>query len=145
MGKRCSFGVVLIYDSFPTWIQASLAHLLAPIYTYPMQSLKPRPSVSMRILARKADADKYEKLGRLHKHVLLLLQSDRSDDIKLRAERRIQMWEERELCSRFYIDSWRRLINSNPSEIEREVCGDAPQAHALAQNSPFSFLMKEVR
>ena len=98
----------------------------------------------MKILARKADADKYEKLSRLHKHVLFLLRSDRRDDIKVRAERRIKMWEERDLCSRFYIDSWRRLINSDPSEIEREVCGDAPQAHALAQNSPFSFLMDEV-
>ena len=98
----------------------------------------------MRILARKADADKYEKLGRLHKYVLFLLRSDRGNDIKVRAERRIRMWEEKDLCSRFNIDSWRRLINSDPSEIEREVCGDAPQAHALAQNSPFSFLMDEV-
>ena len=129
---------------FQLWVLVCLAHLLAPIYTYRMQSLKPRPSSSMRILARKADADKYEKLGRLHKYVLFLLRSDRGNDIKVRAERRIRMWEEKDLCSRFYIDSWRRLINSDPSEIEREVCGDAPQAHALAQNSPFSFLMDEV-
>lgn len=99
----------------------------------------------MRVLARKVDAEKYEKLGRLHRHALVLLRSDRRNDVKVQAERRIRMWEERDLCSRFYIDSWRRLINSDPSEMEREVCGDAPQAHALAQNSPFSFLMKEVR
>jgi hypothetical protein len=110
-----------------------------------MQSLKPNSSIAMRVLARKADAEKYEKLGRLHRHVLLLLRSDRRNDVVHQAEGRIRMWEERDLCSRFYIESWRRLIHSDPSEMEREVCGDAPQANALAQNSPFSFLMKEVR
>lgn len=110
-----------------------------------MQSVKSNPSLSMRVLARKADAEKYEKLGRLHRHALILLRSDRRNDVVHQAEVRIRMWEEKELCSRFYIDSWRRLINADPSEMEQEVCGDAPQAHALAQNSPFSFLMKEVR
>ncbi|MBU3564260.1 MULTISPECIES: hypothetical protein [unclassified Polynucleobacter] len=110
-----------------------------------MQSIKSKPSIPMRVLARKADAEKYEKLSRLHQHVLVLLRSDRRNDVLHQAEGRIQKWEERDLCSRFYIDSWRRLINSDPSEMEREVCGDAPQAHALAQNSPFSFLMKEVQ
>lgn len=97
------------------------------------------------MLARQADAQKYEKLGRLHHYALRLLRSDRRQDVLAKAQERIQMWEERDLCSRFYIDSWRRLLNSDPSEMEREVCNGAPQAHALAQNSPFSFLMKEVQ
>ena len=40
----------------------------------------------MRILARKADAEKYEKLGRLHRHALLLLRSDRRNDVVHQAE-----------------------------------------------------------
>lgn len=61
-----------------------------------------------------------------------------------RAQARIQKWEEQDLCSRFYIDAWKRLLNADPSHIELEVCNGSPQAHALAQNSPFTFLLKEV-
>lgn len=110
-----------------------------------MQSNQSNPSISLRVLARQADARKYEKLGRLHRHALLLLQSDRRQDVIAKAQARILMWEEKDLCSRFYIDAWKRLLSSDPSEIEQEVCSGAPQAHALAQNSPFGFLMKEVQ
>ena len=110
-----------------------------------MQNSEPNQPLSPRILARQADARKYEKLGRLHRHALVLLQSDRRQDVIAKAQERIRLWEERDLCSRFYIDAWRRLLSSDPSEIEREIFNGAPQAHALAQNSPFSFLMKEVQ
>ena len=45
----------------------------------------------MRVLARKADAEKYEKLGRLHRHALILLRSDRRNDVVHQAEGRIRM------------------------------------------------------
>ena len=110
-----------------------------------MQSNLSKPSISLRVLARQADAQKYEKLARLHRHALVLLRSDRRQDVIAKAQARIQKWEEQDLCSRFYIDAWKRLLNSDPSHMEQEVCNGAPQAHALAQNSPFSFLMKEVQ
>lgn len=95
-------------------------------------------------MARKLEGEKYQKLNRLHRYVLVLLSFDRRDSVLSQASERICVWEEHRLCSQFYIDSWRRLIHSGLSSMEREVCGDAPQARALAQNSPFSFLLKEI-
>jgi hypothetical protein len=100
--------------------------------------------LSLRKLARKADAEKYQKLDRLHRHAISLLNSERRIDVISEAERRINLWEEQGLCSNFYIDSWRRLLKLESIEIEQEVCSDSPQAHALSQNTPFSFLMNEL-
>lgn len=99
--------------------------------------------LSSRALARQADSERYLKIGCLHKHAVFLLQSDRRIEVISKAEERIKKWEEGKLCSRFYIDSWRRLLKLDPAQMEREI-QEGPQAHAFAQNTPFSFLMKEV-
>lgn len=50
----------------------------------------------------------------------------------------VQRWEDEHLCSRHFIDGWRRLLNLPPAELASEMCADVGGwGTALRQNSPW--------
>lgn len=85
-------------------------------------------------------------LRMFHARVGELLEGERRPELIQRAKRRVSMWEERRLCSSYYINQWSALLTAYSTEKFREVILSPSSSRSLAlmQNSPFSFLMREL-
>lgn len=91
---------------------------------------------------RQARAEIAERLGRL-RGLHLALAADRSGfpTSSLESARaRLALWESRKLCSAWYLDRWRRILEIGPSALVEAL--DGPDGGALLQNSPF-FVSRE--
>ena len=81
-----------------------------------------------------------------HKFVLSLLQTERKNEILEKANKRVSLWKNNNLCSYFYIEKWDIILNDNLNLFELEIIkNNSNNALALMQNSPFSFLIKEFK
>lgn len=87
-----------------------------------------------------------EKRLSFHAYVYEQLQSPRKEEILQRAAQRIDLWRRNKLCSSYYIRFWSAVVESGDSEVFRaKVLGASRRrAAAMMQNTPFSFLMREL-
>jgi hypothetical protein len=96
---------------------------------------------------RLALAEKQERDSRLlafHQKVYDLLQSERSSEILEKAKERVALWKAQRLCHSDYINAWSQMIG-NLDEFKAKALEDvSDNGVALRQNTPFSFLMKEL-
>ncbi|MBS0317328.1 MAG: hypothetical protein JSR49_09410 [Proteobacteria bacterium] len=102
--------------------------------------------------AQKLEARQHKRaqdstLRAFHRYVHEQLQSERKDEILRRARARIGLWKQGQLCSDYYIRFWSQVVNSGDSEVfkQRVLQASERQALGMMQNTPFSFLMREVR
>jgi hypothetical protein len=97
---------------------------------------------------RSALAEKQERDSALlvfHQKVYALLQSsDRAQAIREQARAKIALWNDQKLCHSDYINAWSSMIY-NLNEFKLKALDDpSDNGVALRQNTPFSFLMKEL-
>lgn len=97
---------------------------------------------------RLALAEKQERDAALlafHQKVYALLQSERSSEIQEKAQERVALWKAQRLCHVDYINAWSSLID-NLNEFKARALDDrSDNGVALRQNTPFSFLLKELK
>ena len=86
-------------------------------------------------------------LRALHGYVYAQLQSGRKDEILRRARERIGLWKKGKLCSDYYIRFWSSVVAAGDSAVFKQQVLDASERRTLGmmQNTPFSFLMRELR
>lgn len=85
-------------------------------------------------------------LRSFHAYVYEQLQSGRKDEILQRARQRIGLWKKGRLCSDYYIRFWSGVIASGDSQVFKQKVMEASERRAVGmmQNTPFSFLMREL-
>ena len=100
------------------------------------------PAVKARQHKQAQDA----ALRTFHCYVYEQLQSERKEEILRRARERIGLWKKGKLCSNYYIRFWSGVVASADSDIFKQKVLDASERRALGmmQNTPFSFLMREL-
>ena len=100
------------------------------------------PAVKARQHKQAQDA----ALRTFHGYVYEQLQSERKEDILQRARERIGLWKKGKLCSNYYIRFWSGVVASADSDIFKQKVLNASERRALGmmQNTPFSFLMREL-
>lgn len=103
----------------------------------------PAPELKARQNKREQDAS----LRAFHGYVYAQLQSERKDEILQHARERIGLWKKGKLCSDYYIRFWSGVVASGDSDVFKQKVLDASERRALGmmQNTPFSFLMRELR
>lgn len=85
-------------------------------------------------------------LRTFHSYVHEQLQSARKEEILQRARERIGLWKKGKLCSNYYIRFWSDVVASADSDVFKQKVLNASERSALGmmQNTPFSFLMREL-
>lgn len=85
-------------------------------------------------------------LRALHRYVYEQLQSHRRDEILEHARQRIGLWKKGRLCSDYYIRFWSGVVTPGDSAVFKQKVLDASERRTLGmmQNTPFSFLMREL-
>jgi hypothetical protein len=73
----------------------------------------------------------------------LLLSSDRADEIRNQARKRIELWRAQRLCHVDYINSWEAMLD-DLNEFKARALEASDRGVALRQNTPFSALMREL-
>lgn len=115
-------------------------------YPVSMASLLARIEARRRALA--ADAERYDRLRRLHVEIASRIELDPVAGASLleRANERVKHWADAKTCSPFYIRAWRRILRSHPEVGLRQlVRGKGQMRDAMLQNSPFSFAWTDER
>jgi hypothetical protein len=97
--------------------------------------------------ARQDKQQQEAALRAFHGYVYDQLKSDRRDEILRHAQERIGLWKKGKLCSDYYIRFWSGVVASGDSEVfkARVLDASARRATGMMQNTPFSFLMRELR
>lgn len=100
-----------------------------------------------QIAARLAKQAHDHALRGLHGYVYEQLNTERKDELLQRARERIALWQREQLCSRYYIRFWSAVVNSSNSEIFKTKVLQASERRStgMMQNTPFSFLLRELR
>lgn len=76
---------------------------------------------------------------RLQKHVavaLALRDPARAPQVVKSALEQVRLWQEKQLCSRDYIDAWVELLN-DPAKAAAVLEDESPFAVQMRQNAPF--------
>lgn len=83
----------------------------------------------------------------LHGYVYQQLSTERKDELLQRARERIALWRREQLCSRYYIRFWSSVVNSGDCEVFKAKVLQASERRStgMMQNTPFSFLLRELR
>jgi len=97
--------------------------------------------LEQRRLARQAKARHDEELRQFHVQVADAMNGSEAQQMRERALLSVHIWQEKALCSRYYIDEWRRILNLPPQALRQAITRDDGEGIALRQNSPFEFLM----
>lgn len=104
-----------------------------------------QPGASARVEAR-AKQDAYEaRLARAHDRIAasLALGQVSGRDIE-RARKQVDKWAEQRICSGWYVEQWRRILEGTGREIAARLLAlEKEEAKALFQNTPFGFLVRE--
>jgi len=101
--------------------------------------------LEQRRLARQEKAKRDAELMQLHVEAANALAGSGAQQVRERALLKIDAWEKKGLCSRYYIDEWRRMLNL-PLEAMRQAMlrqDEQGWGTALRQNTPFGFLMRQ--
>ncbi len=104
--------------------------------------------IDARKAALASNALRFERLRALHAGIADDIERNPAVGAELveRARQRVTQWAEASTCSPFYIRAWRRILRSRPeSGLRKLVLGRTGIEDAMLQNSPFSFVMAEVR
>ena len=98
-----------------------------------------------RRAAREEKASQDAEAVAFHQRVVALLSDpDRSDAILVDAKGRVAKWEQRKLCSPYYIDAWSAIICLPVEAMEAEMLRDDAEGIALRQNTPFWLSEEEI-
>ena len=102
---------------------------------------------AQNIQARQGKSAQDAALRDLHRYVFEQLQSDRKDEILQHARQRIGLWKQGRLCSDYYIRFWSGVVSSGDSATYKQKVLEASERRTLGmmQNTPFSFLLRELR
>ena len=97
--------------------------------------------------ARQAKQMQDGRMRAFHGYVFEQLQTQRKDEILHRARERVALWKREKLCSNYYIRFWTSVVNAENTEIFKSKVLDASERRAVGmmQNTPFSFMLKELR
>jgi hypothetical protein len=102
--------------------------------------------LEQRRLARQEKARRDVELMRLHVLAADAMTGSQARQVRERALSKVAAWEEKGLCSRYYIDEWRRILSLPPPEMRQAMLDRADDwGIALRQNTPFGFLVKRPR
>lgn len=89
-----------------------------------------------------AKLEKDEALMELHRNVVYALMDPKQKEFMLKkAHRKIDMWEERELCSCHYIKAWREILKKEGLPLKNSILRNDGDGIALRQNTPFGFFL----
>jgi hypothetical protein len=101
-----------------------------------------------RRLARQEKARRDDALLQLHVMAADALSdpsSRRASQVRGEALSWINTWEEKKLCSPYYIAEWRRMLSLPPAEMRQAMLRAHVEGIALRQNTPFGFLKSSGR
>jgi hypothetical protein len=108
------------------------------------------PDIDLLNRAGQRQAARAEKLRRdrmlweLHRKAGERLADSRAgEQARLRAMRKVDLWESKRLCSKQYIVGWRRLLSLDAVAFRDAILSDRPEMIAMRQNTPFGFLLQE--
>jgi hypothetical protein len=88
--------------------------------------------------AREEKAREDDEAVAFHRRVMALLADPaRSGAIMVDAKGRVAKWEQRGLCSPYYIDAWNAIIELPVEEMASEILRADAEGIALRQNTPF--------
>lgn len=101
--------------------------------------------IEARKEALKDNFDRENKLYQFHVFVYSKMNSDETGKVISKAMERIALWEKDNLCSKYYINSWRNILSKSDINVFKSVILDnsSGKSSALMQNTPFSFLIRE--
>ena len=96
--------------------------------------------------ARLQQTVRVQSLQKAHLRIALNLLLD--DPVTVRAlddaRKMVDLWEREQVCSPFYIDTWRTLLNGLPGEVGAALSRiDEKWESALLQNSPFGSMIHQ--
>ena len=94
--------------------------------------------------ARRQQAIRIRSLKKLHLRISLDLLREVPAVVAALGDARnmVELWAREELCSPFYIDSWRRMLSGSASEVGAAMAHmDKDWESALLQKSPFGGLL----
>jgi len=81
-----------------------------------------------------------------HHQVYDLLQSsDRAPALRDQAKAKIALWADQKLCHADYIHAWGKMIDDLNEFKVKALDDPSDNGVALRQNTPFSFLLKELK
>lgn len=97
--------------------------------------------------ARSIKREQDLRLLAFHQKIFPLLKSPSSSEILLKAASRINLWREQNLCSDYFISAWTSILSSRElEEFEKRILDpNSKESLALIQNSPLSFLMRDIK
>jgi hypothetical protein len=101
------------------------------------------------VAAREAQRD--VELGRLLAHQaiaidLLVARARRRDALRAAARKEVDRWERDGLCSKDYIELWRKWLRKPVATLARLMTSDPDGwGNAMRQNSPFALLGTKAR
>lgn len=99
-----------------------------------------------RRLARLQLSMRMMSLQKTHLRIALdlLLDTPRINEALDDARDMVELWAREQVCSPFYIDSWRRLLTGSAHEVGTALARmDKKWESALLQNSPFGALLNQ--
>lgn len=105
-----------------------------------------RSSGAAQIEARAKQGLYEEKLARAHDRIAARLALEAIDPADIeRARGQVRKWAEHRICSRWYIERWKRILAGTGSEIAAKMLAlGKDDAKALFQNTPFGFLVRAL-
>ena len=98
-----------------------------------------------RIEARAKQNLYEEKLARAHDRIAASLALGQIGAAEIeRARGQVRKWEEHGICSRWYVDRWRAILDGTGRQAAAKLLAlEKDDARALFQNTPFGFLVRE--
>ena len=97
--------------------------------------------------ARLHQTVRVQSLQNSHLRIALSLLLDEPSAVQALEDARkmVDLWEREQVCSPFYIDTWKRLLNGSPREVGTALSRiDGKWEAALLQNSPFGSLINQL-
>ena len=98
--------------------------------------------------ARRQQAIRIRSLKKLHSRIALDLLREEPAVVAALGDARnmVELWAREEVCSPFYINSWRRMLSGSATEVGAAMAHmDKDWESALLQNSPFGGLLNQSR
>ena len=127
-------------------VQQALAGLglQLSVQSVPADGMEAQSAQVARIGARAKQNVYEEKLACAHYRIagLLALGEISPGDIN-RARGQVRRWADQQICSRWYIDRWSRILTGTGRQIASKMLAlGKDDAKALFQNTPFGFLAR---
>jgi len=105
--------------------------------------------MDMKLQASRAKALRQQQeinAKRLQKHVAVvraLRDPALAPQVVNSAMMQVRQWQEKQLCSSYYIDAWRALLN-DPAKAAAVLEESSPYAVQMRQNAPFVSYIRQI-